>query len=41
MIIYKEDEDIKKEYYVRNWSLWLDFVILLKTAKVVWEREEV
>jgi len=23
------------EWYVRNWSLWLDFVILLKTVKVV------
>ncbi len=23
------------EYYVRNWSLWLDFIILLKTFKAV------
>jgi putative colanic acid biosynthesis UDP-glucose lipid carrier transferase len=22
--------------YVRNWSLWLDFQILLKTVAVVW-----
>jgi len=36
MIIYKEDEDIKEEYYVDNWSLWLDFVIPLKTAKIAY-----
>jgi len=27
------------EYYIRNWSLWMDFVILLKTVKVVLKRE--
>ena len=27
------------KYYVRNWSLWMDFVILLKTVKVVLRRE--
>jgi undecaprenyl-phosphate galactose phosphotransferase len=27
------------EYYIRNWSLWMDFVILLKTVKVVLRRE--
>jgi len=26
-------------WYVLNWSLWLDFIILLKTAKVVLKRE--
>lgn len=26
-------------WYVRNWSLWTDFVILVKTAKVVLKRE--
>ncbi|GAI31424.1 unnamed protein product, partial [marine sediment metagenome] len=31
-----EDRLRLEEYYVRNWSLWLDFVILLKTFKVVW-----
>ena len=24
------------EWYVRNWNLWLDIVILFKTVKVVW-----
>jgi len=36
MIIYKEDEDIKEKYYVHTWSLWLDFVILVKTVNVVY-----
>lgn len=27
------------EYYIRNWSLWMDFVILLKAVKVVLRRE--
>jgi len=31
-----EDRLRLDEYYVRNWSLWLDFIILLKTFKVVW-----
>ena len=26
-------------WYVRNWSLWLDFVIILKTVAVVFRRE--
>jgi undecaprenyl-phosphate galactose phosphotransferase len=26
-------------WYVRNWNLWLDVVILLKTVKVVLKRE--
>ena len=25
-------------YYVQNWSLWLDLVILVKTIRVVLER---
>jgi len=36
-----EDRLRLEEYYVRNWSLWLDFVILLKTFKVVWRGEGV
>jgi len=31
-----EDRLKLEEYYVRNWSLWLDFIILLKTVRVVW-----
>ncbi len=27
------------KWYVLNWSLWLDFVILFKTVKVVLKRE--
>ena len=30
-----------EEYYVRNWSLWLDFVILVRLVKVVWKGEGV
>jgi len=30
-----------EEYYVRNWSLWLDLVIPVKTVKVVWTGEGV
>ena len=26
-------------WYVRNWSLWLDFVLLMKTVKVVIKRD--
>ncbi len=29
------------EYYVRNRFLWLDFVILVRTVKVVWRGEGV
>ena len=36
-----EDRLKLEEYYVRNWSLWLDFVILVKTVKVVWRGEGV
>jgi len=36
-----EDRLRLEEYYVRNWSLWLDFVILLKTVRVVWRGEGV
>ena len=36
-----EDRLRLAEYYVRNWSLWLDFVILVKTAGVVWRGEGV
>jgi len=31
-----EDRLRLEEYYVRNWSLWMDFIILLKTVRVVW-----
>ncbi len=31
-----EDRLKLDEYYVRNWSLWMDFIVLLKTFKVVW-----
>jgi len=34
-----EDRLRLEEYYVRNWSLWMDFVILLKTVRVVWRGE--
>jgi len=30
-----EDRLRLEEYYVRNWSLWLDFMILVKTVRVV------
>lgn len=26
-------------WYVRNWSVWIDMVYLLKTVKVVWDRK--
>ncbi|MBS1113098.1 MAG: exopolysaccharide biosynthesis polyprenyl glycosylphosphotransferase, partial [Nitrospirae bacterium] len=26
-------------WYVRNWNLWLDIVILLKTVRIVIKRE--
>jgi len=33
------DERLKlDEYYVRNWSLWLDIVIILKTVKAVLDK---
>ena len=40
----KNDVDFEERlrlesWYVRNWSLWLDFVILIKTVKVVLKRE--
>jgi len=38
---YFEDRLKLDEYYVRNWSLWMDFVILLKTVRVVWRGEGV
>ena len=36
-----EDRLRLEEYYVRNWSLWLDFVILVKTVRVIWRGEGV
>ncbi len=36
-----EDRSRLEEYYVRNWSLWLDFIILVKTVRVVWRGEGV
>jgi len=34
-----EERLILDEYYIRNWSLWLDMVILIKTIKVFFTRE--
>ena len=34
-----EDRLLLDEYYVRNWSPWLDVVILLKTITVLTKRE--
>jgi len=31
-----EDRVRLEEYYVHTWSLWLDFVILVKTVNVVY-----
>jgi lipopolysaccharide/colanic/teichoic acid biosynthesis glycosyltransferase len=25
-------------YYVRNWSIWLDVVILVRTLRAVWQQ---
>jgi lipopolysaccharide/colanic/teichoic acid biosynthesis glycosyltransferase len=37
------DDDILStsldSWYVRNWNLWLDIVILFKTVKVVFKKE--
>lgn len=33
------DRVLLDEYYIRNWSLWLDIIILLKTIKVFITRE--
>jgi len=41
VLIFGIDRLKLEKYYVRNWSLWLDFVILLKTVKVVWRGEGV
>ena len=34
-----EERILLDEYYIRNWSLWLDIVILFKTIKVLITRE--
>ncbi len=34
-----EDRVKLDEFYIRNWSLWQDFVIMLETVKVVLKRE--
>ena len=34
-----EDRVRLDSYYVRNWSLWLDFYILLRTVRTVLLRE--
>ncbi|MDD2783041.1 MAG: sugar transferase [Sulfuricurvum sp.] len=43
-VLGRSDIDFKSRvtldvWYVRNWSLWTDFVILVKTIKVVLQRE--
>ena len=44
-ISYYRDEVIKEEYirldeyYINNWSLWLDFMILSRTLTTVFRRE--
>jgi len=38
-ILSFRDRLLLDEYYIRNWSLWLDMVILWKTIKVLITRE--
>jgi Undecaprenyl-phosphate galactose phosphotransferase WbaP len=38
-ILSFEERIFLDEYYIRNWSLWLDVIILLKTIKVILKRE--
>jgi lipopolysaccharide/colanic/teichoic acid biosynthesis glycosyltransferase len=35
-----EDEVKLDTFYVENWSLWQDLVILIKTLVVVWQKKE-
>jgi Undecaprenyl-phosphate galactose phosphotransferase WbaP len=38
-LLYFEERFLLDEYYIRNWSLWLDIVILFKTIRVLAKHE--
>jgi undecaprenyl-phosphate galactose phosphotransferase len=39
-ILAFKDRILLNDYYIRNWSLWPDIIILVKTIKVWLKREE-